>query len=68
MSLYAAMAFEFVTSDTPHRPEPRLDLGMASYSIVKAIKDGPDDAASGWHGEPKQAFHGLAWHYRRARH
>ncbi|WP_438295842.1 abortive phage infection protein [Streptomyces sp. HUAS TT7] len=68
LGLYAAMAFEFVTPDAPHRPEPRLDLDMASYGIVKVIKDRPDDPASGWHWEPKQAFHALARHYRRGRH
>jgi hypothetical protein len=67
MGLYAAMAFEFVTPDAPHRPEPRYDLDMASYSIVKTVKDRPDDPASGWHWEPKQSFHALARAYRRPR-
>jgi len=35
MGLYAAMAFEFVTPDAPHRREPRYDLDMASHGIVK---------------------------------
>jgi hypothetical protein len=63
MGLYAAMAFEFVTPDQPHRPEPRYDLDMASYSIVKTIKDNPNDPSSGWHGEPKEAFNALARRY-----
>ncbi|WP_370268648.1 abortive phage infection protein [Streptomyces sp. V4I8] len=69
MGLYAAMAFEFVTADAPHRPDnPRHDLDLASYSITKAIKDRPDDPASGWHWEPKEAFHAVARRYgRRAR-
>jgi hypothetical protein len=68
MGLYAAMAFEFVTPDAPHRPdEPRYDLDMASYSIVKAIRDDPEDPASDWHWEPKQAFHALAGQYGRDR-
>ncbi len=66
MNLYAAMAYTFVTPDAPHRTEPLYDLDMASYSLVKAIKDRPDDPASGWHWEPKQSFHALARHYRRA--
>ncbi|MFI7104200.1 abortive phage infection protein [Streptomyces sp. NPDC050161] len=66
MGLYSAMAFEFLTPDAPHRPEPRYDLDMASYSIVKTIKDRPDDPASDWHWEPKQAFHALARAYGRA--
>ncbi|EFL32001.1 abortive infection protein [Streptomyces viridochromogenes DSM 40736] len=64
MGLYAAMTFEFVSADAPHRPdEPRLDLDMAAYSLTKAIKDRPDDPASGWHWEPKEAFHAVARRY-----
>ncbi|WP_328871267.1 abortive phage infection protein [Streptomyces sp. NBC_00287] len=65
MGLYAAMAFEFVTPDAPHRPDsPRHDLDLASYSITKAIKDRPDDPRSDWHWEPKEAYHALARRYR----
>ncbi|MDQ1045402.1 abortive phage infection protein [Streptomyces sp. V4I2] len=67
VGLYAAMAFEFVTADAPHRPdEPRYDLDLASYSITKSIKDRPDDPSSGWHWERKEAFHALARRYARA--
>jgi hypothetical protein len=66
MGLYAAMAFEFVTPDSPHRPDdPRHDLDMASYSITKTLKDRPDDPRSDWHWEPKEAFHALARRYGR---
>ncbi|MDN0201049.1 abortive phage infection protein [Streptomyces sp. S.PNR 29] len=67
MGLYAAMAYEFVSPDSPHRPDnPRHDLDMASYSITKSVKDRPDDPASDWHWEPKEAFHALARRYGRA--
>ncbi|MFJ6082519.1 abortive phage infection protein [Streptomyces sp. NPDC092369] len=67
MGLYAAMAFEFVTPDAPHRADdPLHDLDLASYSITKAIKDRPDDPRSGWHWEPKEAFHALARQYGKA--
>ncbi|TPQ15863.1 abortive phage infection protein [Streptomyces sporangiiformans] len=67
MNLHAAMTFEFVTADAPHRPDnPLYDLDMAAYAIVKSIKDRPDDPASDWHWEPKQAFHAVARHYGRA--
>ncbi|MFB6845354.1 abortive phage infection protein [Streptomyces sp. NPDC056373] len=67
MGLYAAMAFEFISADAPHRADaPRLDLDMASYALTKVIKDRPDDPASGWHWEPKEAFHALARRYARA--
>lgn len=68
MNLYAAMAFEFVTADAPHRPDnPRYDLDMASYAVVKPLKNHPDDPNSDWHWEPKQAFHALARQYGRRR-
>ncbi|MFB6815792.1 abortive phage infection protein [Streptomyces sp. NPDC056347] len=68
MGLYAAMAFEFVTADAPHSPVPRYDLDMASYAVVKPVKDRFDDPASDWHWEPKQAFHALARCYGRSGH
>lgn len=68
MNLYAAMAFEFVTPDAPHRPDdPRHDLDIASYSLTKTIKDRPDDPRSDWHWEPKEAFHALARRFARER-
>ncbi|WP_326721353.1 abortive phage infection protein [Streptomyces sp. NBC_00243] len=67
MGLYSAMAFTFVTPDSPHLPhDPRHDLDMASYSLVKPIKDRPGDPASDWHWEPKESFRALARQYGRA--
>ncbi|MGW9117380.1 abortive phage infection protein [Streptomyces sp. NPDC055663] len=66
MGLYAAMAFEFITADAPHSPVPRYDLDMASYAVVKPVKDRFVDPESDWHWEPKQAFHALARCYGRA--
>ncbi|MFG2556906.1 abortive phage infection protein [Streptomyces sp. NPDC048581] len=64
MNLYAAMAFEFVTPDAPHRPDnPRYDLDLASYAITKPIKDDPDDPGSDWHWERKEAYHALSRRY-----
>ncbi|MGW1894420.1 abortive phage infection protein [Streptomyces sp. NPDC002004] len=66
MGLYAAMAFEFVTPDAPHRADaPRYDLDLASYAITRTVQDRPGDPRSGWHWEPKLAFHALARHYGR---
>jgi hypothetical protein len=67
MNLYSALAYTFVSPDAPHRAERRYDLDMASYAIVKPIKDRPDDPASGWHWEPKAAFHALARAYAAGR-
>ncbi len=67
--LYAAMAFEFVNPDAPHRPDaPQYDLDMASYAITRTLRDRPDAPAPGWHWrEPKEAFHALARRYRAGR-
>lgn len=67
MNLYAAMVFEFLTADAPHRPDsPRHDLDMASYGIAKAIQDRPGDPDTDWHWEPKEAFHAVARAYCKA--
>jgi hypothetical protein len=64
MGLYAAMAFEFVTPDAPHRADnPRFDIDMASYAVTKTVQKRPGHPEAGWHWEPKQAFHALARHY-----
>ncbi|WP_405582385.1 abortive phage infection protein [Streptomyces sp. NBC_01092] len=64
MNLYAAMAFEFVTPDAPHRPDnPRYDLDLASYAITKPIRNNPNDPNSDWHWEPKEAYRALQHRY-----
>lgn len=63
LGLYSATLYNFVSPDAPHKAEPRHDLDMASYSIVKTIQDGPSGR---WHWEPKEAFHTVAEHYGRA--
>ncbi|MFD9391661.1 abortive phage infection protein [Streptomyces sp. NPDC060000] len=64
MGLYAAMAFEFVTPDAPHRADnPRYDLDMASYAITRTVQNRPGHPEYGWHWEPKEAFHALARRY-----
>ncbi|AQA09608.1 abortive phage infection protein [Streptomyces samsunensis] len=67
MNLYAAMAYTFITPDAPHRRERQLDLDMASYSLVKVIRDRPADPDSAWHWEPKESFTALADAYARHR-
>lgn len=65
LNLYGAMAYTFVTPDAPHRTNPRLDLDMAGYSLVKVIRDHPADPNSPWHWEPKESFRALAGAYAR---
>lgn len=53
----SAFVFTFALFDFPHRPDgdPRLDLDLASYGIVKVYDDRP------W--EPKAAFAAVADYY-----
>ncbi|WP_027344243.1 hypothetical protein [Hamadaea tsunoensis] len=53
----SAFVFTFALSSYPHRPDgdPRDDLDLASYSIVRLREDGA------W--EPKAAFHAVAAYY-----
>jgi len=60
-----AFWFTFVNEVAVHRPdEPRADLDMASYSVVKMLPDGARGKAYpelGW--EPKEIFHTIAAAY-----
>lgn len=60
MGLHSAIVYDFVTPDAPHRADPRFDLDLASYSIVRTVWHDGADPANGWHWEPKLAFHALA--------
>ena len=61
--LDSAFWFTFAGYGLPHRADPRYDLDMAAYGVVKVLEDGrgseyPD---MGW--EPKESFHALAAAY-----
>jgi hypothetical protein len=64
MGLDSATVYQFVTPDAPHRREPRCDLDMASYGIVKPIWATRARPTPRWHWEPKEAFRALAHAYR----
>ncbi|MEU8332884.1 hypothetical protein [Micromonospora sp. NPDC048839] len=63
IDLYAAhgvhgcFVFTFVMPDFPHHPDPRRDLDMAGFGVVRI----PSDDPSRW--EPKEAFHQVARRY-----
>lgn len=61
----SAFWFTFVNEIAVHRPEdPRGDLDMASYSVVKTLADGARGTAyPGFGWEPKEAFRALAEAY-----
>ncbi|HEX4214320.1 MAG TPA: hypothetical protein VIA06_13465 [Candidatus Dormibacteraeota bacterium] len=61
----AAFAWTFVCYGMPHRDDPRLDLDMASWGVVKILDQGLGTTYPGMPWEPKAAFTELAGYYRR---
>jgi hypothetical protein len=62
----SAFVFTFALHDYRHRPDgdPRDDLDLASYGIVKVLEGGHGEAYPDMVWEPKAAFRMLAEHYR----
>jgi hypothetical protein len=60
----SAFVFTFVLYQLPHRTDPREDLDLASYGIVKVCEDRFGDTYSDMRWEPKAAFAVLADYYR----
>ncbi|MGC4056209.1 MAG: hypothetical protein QM757_45975 [Paludibaculum sp.] len=61
--VHGGFAFTFVMPKCPHASDPRFDLDMASYALVKSYRDrlGSEYPDVPW--DPKQAFHALAGYY-----
>ena len=57
--------FTFALHDLPHRPDgdPREDLDLASYGIVKVLDHHQGEAHPDLGWEPKAAFRMLADYY-----
>jgi hypothetical protein len=53
-SVYGCFVYTFALRDYPHQDDPRFDLDMASFGVVKVD---PENVAR-W--EPKEAFHDIA--------
>ncbi|MFI6519131.1 hypothetical protein ACIBF1_26485 [Spirillospora sp. NPDC050679] len=62
----SAFVFTFALYDHPHRPggDPRDDLDLASYGVVKVYEDRLGTAYPDMPWDPKAAFTALADHYR----
>lgn len=56
----AAFACTFVCYGLVHRADPREDLDMASWGVVKVLENGSGDTYPGLPWEPKAAFGALA--------
>ncbi len=57
-----AFVFTFV-NPAPYNPDPRYDLDMASYGVVKTLPEGKGQTYPDMNWEPKQAFGTLAAYY-----
>ena len=60
----SAFVFTFVLYQLPHREDPRDDLDLASYGIVKVYEDRFGETYPDLAWEPKAAFTALADYYR----
>jgi hypothetical protein len=62
----STFVFTFALYSFPHRidPDPRNDLDLASYGIVKVLDHGHGDTYPDMAWEPKGAFTTLATYYR----
>jgi len=62
----SSFVFLFALYDHPHRPggDPREDLDLASYGIVKVFDDRRGDTYPEMPWEPKAAFAAVAEYYR----
>jgi hypothetical protein len=58
-----AFANTFASYHLPHRPDPRTDLDMASYGVVKVLEDRLGHSYPDMTWEPKAAFTTLADYY-----
>jgi hypothetical protein len=59
----STFVFTFVQYPLPHRADPRDDLDLASYAIVKVYEGRLGDTYPDMHWEPKAAFRTLADYY-----
>jgi hypothetical protein len=60
----AAFVCTFVCYGLPHRPDPREDLDMGSWGVVKVLEHGRGDTYPDVPWEPKAAFTTVADYYR----
>ena len=60
-----AFVYLFALTNYPHRPDdPRRDLDLASFGVVKVLEDRLGETYPGMPWEPKAAFAALADYYR----
>ena len=63
--VYAAFVFTFINPMYKHSSDPKFDLDMASYGIVKPVNNESDSAYKGLGWTPKKAFYSLSDYYKK---
>jgi hypothetical protein len=64
-ALDSAYVYTFISPDSPHARDPKHDLDIASFAVVKVIREELADPASPYRWKPKRAFHTIAERYAR---
>jgi hypothetical protein len=59
----SAFVYTFANFHLPHRREPRADLDLASYGVVKVLEERTGSTYPRMAWEPKAAFAAVAGHY-----
>jgi len=60
--LHSASVYTFISPDSPHSRTPKYDLDIASFAVVKVIREHFEDPASPYRWKPKRAFDAIAAH------
>ncbi|MNH46366.1 hypothetical protein D3C79_1091220 [compost metagenome] len=62
--IYGAFVYDFIMPNKPFSPDPRYDLDMGSYGIIKVYPEDSDKPYSSGHWEPKKAFQEISEYYK----
>lgn len=62
--LLGAFIYTFIALEAPHSETPKYDLDIASFALVKVIREHETAADSRYTWKPKRAFHAVARHNR----
>ncbi len=65
VGVHGAFAFTFVAPEMTYDPNPKYDLDMASYSLVKSYVKGHGITYTDMPWEPKEAFKAVADYYNK---
>jgi hypothetical protein len=66
LGIHSAAMAEFIHPTHPHSDDPRYDLDIASWALVKTVREDYFDWASPYRWEPKEAFRAVGRYYERA--